>query len=446
MIISAQGINFESGPWIEVVKKAKEQDKLIYLDAFAVWCGPCKMMEKNIFPTQEAGEKYNSLFINYKVDAEKGEGIEIARKYNVTAYPSNFYINPHDESVVYEAVGGTDLSGFLARADLAIAEYNDSLSWKDYQNKLQEMGNDQEFIAQYIEKAKRTGNFADPALDKFIDNINGQLTEKHIIFLIENTQTFDNKVVDYLFENKNQVNQLYAEQNLNFFGAWIQQLPYYTFQKAIKTQNEQLIDLIYDNVQKYGFPKDILGKYGYLRMYYQQTGNSEKSDEIGKELSDYLVDLPSSKYEEVNEEAKQMIITQIINQLENNQVPDSSHALIIENTLKENPQYTHTANLTAAQNLNQNAWVVVEDKNRGKKDLKRALTWSEKALVLTEGLNEWPLFGDTYAHLLYISGKKKAAIDMQERVVEKAKSSDIENIEELQETLDKMKSGTLDFE
>ena len=87
------GIQFEELSFEEALKKAKKEKKLIFLDAYAVWCGPCKMMDKTTFMSEEVGKVFNKNFINIKIDMEKGEGPEIARKYQVRAYPTMMLIN-----------------------------------------------------------------------------------------------------------------------------------------------------------------------------------------------------------------------------------------------------------------------------------------------------------------------------------------------------------------
>ena len=44
-----EGIKFFQGSWSDALKKSDKSDKLIFLDAYAAWCGPCKMMAKNTF-------------------------------------------------------------------------------------------------------------------------------------------------------------------------------------------------------------------------------------------------------------------------------------------------------------------------------------------------------------------------------------------------------------
>src|SRR5690349_25138928 len=96
-----EGINFENGDWNSVVAKAKKEPKLIYVDVYTTWCGPCKILEKQIFPLKEAGDKYNKSFVNHRIGAEKGEGIELAKKYEVSGYPTHLFIDPVNGAVVY---------------------------------------------------------------------------------------------------------------------------------------------------------------------------------------------------------------------------------------------------------------------------------------------------------------------------------------------------------
>jgi len=78
-----KGIEFNTGKWSEILLQAKLTNKLIFIDAFTDWCGPCKIMDTEIFPLAEVGSIYNASFINYKIDAEKGEGPAFKKKYGI---------------------------------------------------------------------------------------------------------------------------------------------------------------------------------------------------------------------------------------------------------------------------------------------------------------------------------------------------------------------------
>ena len=98
------GIQFTDEAWTAIVKKAKAENKIIFLDAYASWCGPCKLLQKNVFTRPEVGELFNKNFINVKVDMERGEGPQLARLFPLEAYPTLFFIEPSGK-IVRKVIG-----------------------------------------------------------------------------------------------------------------------------------------------------------------------------------------------------------------------------------------------------------------------------------------------------------------------------------------------------
>lgn len=98
------GIKFTEGNWAAILKRAKAEKKVIFLDAYTTWCGPCKLLQKNVFTKPEVGALFNQKFINVKVDMESGEGPKLAQKYPLEGYPTLFFIDG-DGKIVKQVIG-----------------------------------------------------------------------------------------------------------------------------------------------------------------------------------------------------------------------------------------------------------------------------------------------------------------------------------------------------
>lgn len=72
---SAQGIQFAEGKTFQqLVDSAKQTGKMLFVDCYTKWCGPCKMMARDVFPSKICGDYINPRFVSAKFDMEEGEG------------------------------------------------------------------------------------------------------------------------------------------------------------------------------------------------------------------------------------------------------------------------------------------------------------------------------------------------------------------------------------
>jgi thiol-disulfide isomerase/thioredoxin len=124
--INAQenGVIWEHGTLAEALKKAKanassEGPKLVFLDCYTSWCSPCKMMVRDVFPQEAAGNFFNTNFVNIKIDMEKGEGPELGKKYGVGAYPTFLILDPEGNEI-NRLVGGLKLEPFIDKVKSAM--------------------------------------------------------------------------------------------------------------------------------------------------------------------------------------------------------------------------------------------------------------------------------------------------------------------------------------
>ena len=106
-----QEITFIENSWKEALKQAKLQNKLLFVDAYASWCGPCKMLKLSTFRNAKAAAFYNANFINVSIDMEKGDGPFLASDWQIQAYPTLIVFDPDGKPVL-----GT--VGFISAKDL----------------------------------------------------------------------------------------------------------------------------------------------------------------------------------------------------------------------------------------------------------------------------------------------------------------------------------------
>lgn len=86
-------VKFENKSFNQVIAKAKKENKKIYIDCYTSWCIPCKILIDEIFPNKMVGDFMNDKFVSVRVDMEKGEGVVLRKKYNISIYPTILILN-----------------------------------------------------------------------------------------------------------------------------------------------------------------------------------------------------------------------------------------------------------------------------------------------------------------------------------------------------------------
>jgi thiol-disulfide isomerase/thioredoxin len=122
--LSAQteGINFLSDSTLQsALAKAKKANKLLFVDCYTSWCGPCKYMSNTIFPMPTVGAFYNDHFLNWKIDCEKVNKVDVTAfgKYGVKAFPTYLFLDG-DGQVVHQALGARPAEQFIEVGKIAL--------------------------------------------------------------------------------------------------------------------------------------------------------------------------------------------------------------------------------------------------------------------------------------------------------------------------------------
>ncbi|MFY7909888.1 MAG: thioredoxin family protein [Emticicia sp.] len=103
----------------EMLAQAKSQKKILFVDVYTTWCGPCKWMDENTFADARVAEKFNKTFLNYKVDGDSFEGVNVGIIYRVDSYPTYLFISPEGK-VIHRIEGTMSPEGLVQEADFVV--------------------------------------------------------------------------------------------------------------------------------------------------------------------------------------------------------------------------------------------------------------------------------------------------------------------------------------
>lgn len=149
---------------LRMVQEDPESPKLVFVDCYTEWCGPCKYMTNNVFALKECGEFFNANFVNLKFDMEKGEGLEIAKKYLVSVYPT-FLILDAEGKEINRVIGSDVPSRFIEKVSIAMDPSNSpSAKLQAYENE-----KSSENLFAYVTSLRSA--YMNDQLNSFINNV-----------------------------------------------------------------------------------------------------------------------------------------------------------------------------------------------------------------------------------------------------------------------------------
>lgn len=355
----AQGIKFEEGNFASVLAKAKKEKKLVFIDAYASWCGPCKLMVKNIFPLQSVGDYYNSHFINAKIDMEKGEGIELAKKYNVKAFPTYLFIDGNGEAV-HRTLGYVEEKDFIQFA-------------KDAEDPNKRLTS----LKQQFEKGEK-----DP---EFLKNLAG--------LTMYNDAEFAGKVLNRYFQQKASLDQTDIQMLLS----------------GVQTTDSPLYKIFQDkkaDIVKF-FPED---KYEKFEKNIKLNTISKKAYNPDTKKWDESYFMTEAQKFLSKEEADKILKRMKANRaLKNKDIPE--YEKLILDIYKD-------YSAAGSEELNSLAWNFFENVSN-KTSLEKAIAWAQESVKKDQNFANT----DTLANLYNKVGDKKNAKIWAEKSIELAKST-----------------------
>jgi len=412
-----KGVRFQNLPnWSAVIEKAKKENKFIFVDCFATWCGPCKNMDKFVYPLDSVGTLVNDHFIPVKVQMDSTVGDDdhtriwhadarnIRERYKVKAYPTYLFFSP-DGNIVHESIGFLPPISFMTLVRNAMDPQKQYFIIKDVftQNKLpySEMPSLAE-IARAIGDTALARAAAKKSIDHLLAQDDSELYAPAIIIFI----------ASFLESSQNKAFRFFQTYHEKIDSAMNQKGYSWNILDPI-IEREEINSAIYVNGQPFqsnGVKPDWEKMYHKIKNKYD-TGYAERT-----------------------------ILWAKIKWLENKKEWAEYATNVIKRVEKYGPYvkifpYSSISSTKDLQAWNYCAWEIF-DYSHNRKELEKVLEWSKKVIDNDPRHNGGYI--DTYANLLYKLGKPSEALSYEEKAVSVASPA---LVADLGKNLEKMKKG-----
>ena len=383
------GVHFTDNlSWKQVKEKAKKENKYIFIDVYATWCGPCKAMDAQVYPEAAIGHMLNEKFISIKVQKDQtmkdddqikawyNDAITINQQYHIETLPSYLFFNA-DGKLIHRGAGYKDTSGFLQMVNVALS------------NPIAKL---QKQLADY-KKGKRDSAFL-----------------RDLVFLASGEEDQSNTSIvasTYIISIKDP----FTTDNLDFI------------QRFTQKSTDPGFGIFYKNMDKVN---EILGKNQAERLVRKVIGKEEIDPYLSNKNAtpdwDSLAIAVKRKYGSIGEE--KVYGARMLYHLDRNEWDRFGKAY---------EQYYLTAISHSEYHINNISWKVFQHVTDP-----QVLAVAIKATKynIENYSKDNPMDMDTYANLLYKAGVKDEAIRIEEKAVELSKQN-----KELIQTLNKMRKG-----
>lgn len=412
------GINFTNATsWEQLQEQARAEHKYIFIDVYATWCVPCKMMDNQVYSSDSVGVFMDSSFISLKLQMDKtkkdseftkqwyGFADSIMSVHRIPSYPTFLFLSP-DGNLVYRSSGLKSKDEFI----------------KDAQTALTSTGTISSQLIAYRENRLSTGEIEKLAL-QVLETDNKELAN-------EIAQKVKRDALDQLapkeLANSNHIQFIRNFPDLvntrdNFFKAF--------------TSYKMKID---DIVEKKGF-SDEFTEYTISREFIEPQVFGNKKDSNVLPNWEGLQKQLEGKFEP----------NRVKNVLLDAQIRWYTVHKDVNNVIKYTVQKidltgidtTNDIKLAGVNNFIYN-YIFTHSEDAG--ILKKAIGWMETIVKSSPKNYNWL---DTYANLLYKTGKVDEAIHVEKKALEAIKGADKRistyqrDLNQMNVTLAKMKEG-----
>lgn len=229
--------------WKQAVKVAQKNKKPIFLDAYTTWCAPCKRMAATTFRNAEVAKFFNEKFTCVKLNMERGEGINLARLYQIRVYPTLLFVNNEGKMMHVEA-GFRDEKDVMETARKALSTTT-SMAAQDAQFEKGEW--DSDFLKNYIEQRAILNNAtADNAIDTYLKMQSNWTNAESMDFIMSMVQNPGSPAFRFLLDKRELFTEKFGKSRVNakIEGVVYEELSKGTHRAGIESMN-LVLDFLY---------------------------------------------------------------------------------------------------------------------------------------------------------------------------------------------------------
>ena len=298
-LLPAQGIEFFHGTWKEALAEAQKEDKILFVDSYTTWCGPCKRMSKNVFTQSQVGDFFNDNFINLKLDMEKADGRTFGAQYPVSAYPTLFFLDSQG-NILKKITGGQQAEALINHGQVAIKSYDKTEAFEKLYN---EGKRDYDLMVDYVRELNKVDKPSAKIANEYMKS-NPDISESEkAVFLLQAVTESDSKLYDQLMQLKSEA---IAEGSVEEFETTVRTATMKTVSKAVEYDYKDLVEEAIVQYDKADIgDKKRFKSEAYLAYY------SESGDYVGwKDLSKSYLKKYGKKNPELYREHLSVLMTE----------------------------------------------------------------------------------------------------------------------------------------
>jgi thiol-disulfide isomerase/thioredoxin len=281
-------IQFIEKPWQDIVTMSRQENKVIFLDAYASWCGPCKWMAANMFTNDSIADYYNRTFICASFDMEKGEGIDLRKKYAVRAYPSLVFIDTAG-NMIHERVGAPQrVQDYFEMGSVAL---HPSEGLAAYMKRYEAGENTPQFVQTYLTRMAEAYMPVEPVMKKYFSTQKESELSNRANWNIMYRYVYDinDPLFNFLLKHKSEFIKAYTVDSVN---NKISDVFLYSLRGALQKPTAAKADSLYksmkEKVKATGFEGADKVIFTTDLQYFQMRGKNKEFLELAsKDLDKY---------------------------------------------------------------------------------------------------------------------------------------------------------------